>query len=151
MLKRQRSLKTQRRGSSLVSTADPTLSLRTLPRISNGRQRRPLSLSATKLSSSTVPISDEPSAMQRGNTGSRERKVLSARSGIRRAAHVALLPLFSALQTCCLQARRILQILKDCTLEPFRKTWTVLSHSVAGESARQERSDSRRTRRSSSV
>ena len=33
--------------------------------------------------------------------------------------------------TCVLHARRILQFLRDCPLEQFRKTWTTLIHSVA--------------------
>ena len=33
--------------------------------------------------------------------------------------------------TCILNARRILQFLRDCPLEEFRKTWTNLTHSVA--------------------
>ncbi|KAL7416684.1 hypothetical protein BDY24DRAFT_201110 [Mrakia frigida] len=33
--------------------------------------------------------------------------------------------------TCCKFARRILRYLKGCTLEEFRKTWTVLAHAVA--------------------
>jgi hypothetical protein len=35
--------------------------------------------------------------------------------------------------TCVKNARRILRCLRSCELEEFRKTWTVLAHSVAGE------------------